>query len=116
MTRPRFARSNCCVPFCRRTSTLFRGEWLCGDHWRLVDRPLKAFRTRRLREAYQECERFWALAQAAQEEFAAGRMTLSLGPRAYRAKALRANARWQRLERATWARMKRQAIERGAGT
>lgn len=38
-------RLNCCVPFCRRTRGDRKNdpvtpgqEWLCGDHWRLVDR------------------------------------------------------------------------------
>ena len=32
------SRLKCCVPFCRHTTgrTEF-SEWLCGDHWRLID-------------------------------------------------------------------------------
>jgi hypothetical protein len=31
-------RLQCAIPFCRRT-TPRRGcaEWICGDHWRLID-------------------------------------------------------------------------------
>jgi hypothetical protein len=39
-------RSSCIVPFCRRWSTKFPGEWLCGEHWRGVDRALKRLRTK----------------------------------------------------------------------
>lgn len=49
-SRPRFPRRGCAVPGCRRTSELFRNEWLCADHWRLVDRSLKTYRTRHLRK------------------------------------------------------------------
>lgn len=47
--RPRYPRSSCVVPFCRHTSTLFRGEWICGDHWRMVDKALRQVRTRLIR-------------------------------------------------------------------
>lgn len=42
-------KTNCVVIGCRRTSKCFPHEWLCGEHWRLVDRPLKTFRTRYLK-------------------------------------------------------------------
>ena len=42
------ARLQCCVPFCRRTRAYDRPadavegarptEWICGDHWLLVDK------------------------------------------------------------------------------
>lgn len=39
------ARLQCCVPFCRRTRGRRNGdpaggvrEWICGDHWRLIDK------------------------------------------------------------------------------
>ena len=114
MTRPRFARSNCCVPFCRRTSTLFRGEWLCGDHWRLVDRSLKTFRTRRLKVAYRAVEKADDLSVITEREFNEGRVSRSTLDD-HLAFAERTYARWGRLERATWARMKRQAIQRAGG-
>lgn len=34
-------RIGCCVPYCRRTrKNDFRpgAEWICGDHWRLIDK------------------------------------------------------------------------------
>lgn len=42
---PRLA---CCVPFCQRTIANKEGwtEWLCPDHWRLVNRKIKALRAR----------------------------------------------------------------------
>jgi hypothetical protein len=47
--RARYPRTSCIVPFCRRTSTLFKHERVCAEHWRLVDRDLKRFRTRHLK-------------------------------------------------------------------
>lgn len=35
------ARIGCCVPFCRRTRANVNpayDEWICGDHWRLIDK------------------------------------------------------------------------------
>ena len=61
MTAPS-QRVPCAVPFCRRTRGLRRGderlppEWICGDHWRLVDRRL-----RRLKAKAERRER-WRLA------------------------------------------------------
>lgn len=83
--RPRYPRSSCCVPFCRRTSTLFRDEWICGEHWRLVDRDLKRLRTRLM------------------GRFKRRRQTMAV------------RRAWFRIEQATWRRMKRQAIERATG-
>lgn len=57
--RPRYPRTACCVPFCRRTSTLFPHEWVCGDHWRLVDRSLKLVRTRLLHGRRNLPQRRW---------------------------------------------------------
>jgi hypothetical protein len=90
MTRPRYPRSCCSVPFCRRTTTTFPPghEWVCGEHWRLVDRALKTIRARLVRR--------W-----------------------------KRNGRWARYQPgdavdrtldALWRRMKRQAIERAAGS
>jgi len=35
------ARITCCVPFCRRTTRNDEAfvEWICGDHWKLADKP-----------------------------------------------------------------------------
>ena len=94
--RPRYPKSGCCVPFCRRTSTLFKSEWLCGMHWRLVDRALKRFRTKRLRQLYRAWEEAKAQDPNSRATFKAWRQ-------------------WHRSERLIWRRMKRQAIERAAG-
>lgn len=83
--RQRYPRSGCCVPFCRRTSTLFRDEWICGEHWRLVDRDLKRLRTRLLIRFKR------------------------------RPQTMAVRRAWLRIEQATWRRMKRQAIERATG-
>lgn len=51
MPEPNTPRLHCVVPFCRRTRGLRKGEaclpgeWICGDHWRLVDRRLKRLRS-----------------------------------------------------------------------
>ncbi len=45
-------RTPCSIPFCRRT---IKGRWaffICGVHWRLVDRDLKRLRTK-LRQRYE---------------------------------------------------------------
>lgn len=91
MTKPRYPRTSCCVPFCRRTSTLFRDEWVCGEHWRLVDRSLKRLRSTLRRRWVKR----WRAAQ-------------------YR-RRVDLNIAWRRVEAAIWRRMKRQAIERAAG-
>lgn len=95
MTRPRYPRSNCCVPFCRRTSTLFQAEWIYADHWRLVDRSLKRFWRQQMRKLY----RAWEAAEARDPQ---GRE-----PR-------RAARRWHAADRTIWQRIKRQAITRAA--
>lgn len=45
----------CVVPFCeggyKVDSDSTSNEAICGDHWKLVDKALKASRTRRRREA-----------------------------------------------------------------
>lgn len=94
--RARYPRTACCVPFCRRTSTLFPKEWLCADHWRLVERRLKRFRTKRLNQLRGRWQKAYA------EE-----------PQSKRATMAR-QAYW-RAEALIWERMKRQAISRAAG-
>lgn len=50
MTRPRFARIACCVPFCRRGTTLWpSGEFMCGKHYRLADKELRRRRSKVIR-------------------------------------------------------------------
>jgi hypothetical protein len=54
-------RLPCCVPFCRRT-TRDDGrfsEWICGAHWRLVDKELRRLKSRAgaaIRKAEAEIE------------------------------------------------------------
>lgn len=103
-------KTNCSVIGCHRTSRRFSGEWLCGDHWKLVDRPLKRFRTRRLREAQLVYDRYNGRMKAAQARGGPEDEIWKWG-----AKAAWALSRWWRLEAAAWRRMKRQAIERAAG-
>lgn len=91
-----YPRSRCCVPFCRRTSTRFPQEWLCADHWRLVDRDLKRFRTKRLKALYRAWEKLEATVPGSLSTAAAAR-------------------RWHRSEDLIWRRMKHQAITRAAG-
>jgi hypothetical protein len=85
--RPRYPRTGCIVPFCRKTSTLFPGEWVCADHWRLVDRALKQIRARLIRRFKR---RGWI---DDRRRWPAVNQTLD----------------------GVWRRMKRQAIERAAG-
>jgi hypothetical protein len=44
-------RLACCVPFCRRSTgrTEF-SEWLCGDHWRLIDKSKRRVYGRYMRQ------------------------------------------------------------------
>lgn len=80
-------RLHCCVPFCRRTTahTEF-SEWLCGDHWRLVDR--------RRRQVYGRYMRQW---------------------RRYRGAPSGLSRSEHNAAHRIWERLKRQAIERAAG-
>lgn len=58
----RHPRMPCCVPFCGRGSTTFPPGWefLCANHWRLVDRELKLLRTK-ARRRRGSGERYWRL-------------------------------------------------------
>jgi hypothetical protein len=43
-------RIPCVVPFCRRTTACADfDEWICGDHWRLTDKPRRQVYGRYLR-------------------------------------------------------------------
>lgn len=112
--RPRYPRSSCIVPFCRRTSTRFRDEWVCGEHWRLVDRSLKRFRSQRLRKAARLFDRYEAEHAALVAAFVTGSDHMPLVIAANR--QLWARDRWRRIEAATWRRMKDQAITRAAAS
>lgn len=93
--RHRFPRSTCCVFGCRRTSTKYRGEWVCGPHYRLVDTALKRTRIR-LRARHRKA---FAAAQRAADGPAVERICSA----------------WDRMENAVWRRMMRQATERALG-
>lgn len=85
-------RTPCCVPFCRRSTA---GRWkgfICGPHWRLVDRDLKQLRSR-LRRRFMK------------------RGEVVTIPRGWRFLTDRA----ARIENGIWRRMVRQAIERATG-
>lgn len=120
--RPRYERSTCCVIGCHRTSRLFPSEWICGEHWRMVDRDIKRLRTRILKRRGRECE-----AAQARVESARAALTANMpAPDRYRLEDLDAMelAQRQRIgaRRAYsacaamfWARIKRQATERALG-
>lgn len=90
-----FAQTSCMVPGCRRHTARYGNsdvEWLCVDHWRLVDPALKRFRTKLVRRYIRKGE-------------------LTQEPLYWRAHSRRA----RRMLTSIWRRMKRQAIERAAG-
>ena len=104
--RPVYQRSGCCMPGCRRWSTRFEHEWLCGEHWRLVPRTLKAYRTKRLKQLDARLRKASTLRRQAASSIAG-----DPGERA----VSRARNAWRRTEALIWRRMKRAAIERAAG-
>lgn len=94
-------RLSCVVPFCKHTHGRHKGEppfnewteWICGEHWRLVDQRLKRLRTAIRRRAERlktgaEYRRGWVHP----------RLVNALGS-----------------QRRIWRKMKRQAIERAMG-
>lgn len=76
------ARLICAVPFCARTRGQRKGdqpiregeEWICGDHWRLVPRRLKAISSRARRKGRPSAAlgRLWARCKRAAIERAMG--------------------------------------------
>ncbi len=99
-------RLKCLVPFCGSTRGIRKGEtklpaeWICANHWRHVDAKAKRMKSWAERAARSASERMkmhfertgchdWDLVRA----------------------SAHANARFER----SWARCKRQAIERAAG-
>jgi hypothetical protein len=123
-------RLHCLVPGCRRTRGQRKGEepitgdeeWICSVHWKMVPRSLKSLRTKSRRRWDREV----AIAEHAYAE--AGRILQSHmdGDGRFRSvdherlittsNTLR-HARWARWRawRGIWRRMKRAAIEGGAG-
>lgn len=98
MTAP--GRLTCCVPFCRRSTGKAYGEWICGDHWRLVAKRTKARHRQSQRILLRSRERFNAA------YLAAGDHRLAQHGRVMAAQALSS---------ALWERCKAEAIERAAG-
>lgn len=115
--RPRFPKSTCCVLGCRRTSTLFKGEWICGDHWRSVDKTLRVFYRKQLRKLCRAYEKAEALAQAAETAAIGSDHTSEPYHRAWETHCAmrRAGNRYWRADATIWGRIKRQADERAAG-
>lgn len=49
----------CCVPFCERSTTRTEfSEWLCGDHWKLIERKHRRVYGRYVRQwrRYKICD------------------------------------------------------------
>lgn len=101
------------MPFCRRTSTLFPGEWICGEHWRLVDRSLKRLRTRLLKRARAAWQKRHGATLAAQADLRIGGLESAVWEAVHF--EIAAENRLVRLEASTWRRIKAQAAERAAG-
>jgi hypothetical protein len=111
------ARLPCCVPFCRRTigAEGTFSEWICGRHWRLVDKDLRRLKSRAgaaVRKAEAEIEAInregyeFALAH---DGGVAEKIVAGLGV------AMDRRRRKLRQAYRLWERCKRQAIERALG-
>lgn len=121
-------RIGCVVPGCRRTRGDRKGdplqpgmEWICGEHWALVDRSLKRLRARsrrrwdrRIALAKRAGARF--LEESSRSATPGSHAYLDLTPLYASASKLRhAEDARRRILGWIWERMKRQAIERAAG-
>ncbi len=76
-------RLACLVPFCshtRKSNREFQEEWICGIHWRLIDRRkrylFRAYARRwnkyRAADDYKKAEEFWTVCRRQAIERAAG--------------------------------------------
>lgn len=75
-------RLGCCVPFCRHTTAAWpeADEWICGDHWRLIDkanrqaygRHAKRWRRFRSQDSGRAARRLWGWLKRHAIERAAG--------------------------------------------
>ena len=66
-------RLACLVPGCRHTTARPFREWICADHWRLVDRRMKQLRRRAERRGRLAIARwFWENIKRQAIERAAG--------------------------------------------
>ncbi|GLK85698.1 hypothetical protein [Ancylobacter defluvii] len=100
-------RLACCVPFCRRTRGVRKGEtglpseWICGPHWAGVPRALKRRKSLNFRFIRREMRRqplasqWWRLPPGSAER-------------------IKAIGMW-RVAGAIWDRCKRAAIEAAGG-
>lgn len=96
-------RISCCVPHCRRTRANTEGwdSWICGEHWRLVPKKMRAVKNRNAREIRSAIAKnplvaeYWKMPPGAPERIAAVRL-------------------WNTHDR-IWSRCKRAAIEKGMG-
>lgn len=70
------ARVPCCVPFCRRTRDPAKlgadTEWLCPNHWRLVERSRRRLYARATRGQHPARSWLWARLKVQAIERAAG--------------------------------------------
>lgn len=51
--------TTCCVPFCRCTTKRVFYEWICGSHWKLVDRSLRREKREAETRWKDEGNEFW---------------------------------------------------------
>lgn len=42
-------RTPCCIPFCRRSTAETYDEWICGKHWPMTSKRLRAIYHKRKR-------------------------------------------------------------------
>jgi hypothetical protein len=96
---------------------LFKGEWICGDHWRLVDRGLKAAYRKQLRKLAKRYEKAAAFAASAETASVGSDHTSEAYHRAWdtHRKMGRARRRYWAADGIFWFRIKRQATERASG-
>ena len=120
--RPRYPRSSCCVLGCRRTSTLFKREWMCGEHWRMANRANRLFYRKHMHKLYRRWEKLDAFADEAEARFNAsvlpdGRFLMADLDEVTAADNARklAAAKFCRTDALMWARLKRQVTDRALG-
>lgn len=109
----------CEVPHCRHRTRVAAGPWVCGEHWRMTDRRARRVFARVLRRvdaAFAPAVRITPWQDSTGPIYGrwstsvAGELIGFLHPDQER-EAERADAAFHRL----WARLRRQAIERGLG-
>lgn len=107
------------MPFCRRRTGRTKGEWICCDHWPLVDSRLRRYWRKQMRKLYRK----WEAADSAYS-FRNAELVAEADPRgihiedpvwALREAREKAAKRWRAAHATIWTRIKRQAITRAAG-